>query len=385
MQQAIRLAEKGRYTTDPNPNVGCVMVKNNQLVGQGWHRRAGEPHAEVNALKQAGADAKDAIVFVTLEPCCHTGKTPPCVDALISAGVKKVYVAMLDPNPLVAGKGLKKLQRAGIDVDLGLLETQAQELNPGFIKRMQRGRPFVRVKLAMSMDGRTAMASGESQWISSAASRNDVQLLRAESSAVLTGIGTVLMDDPSMNVRLTAQQLGVDTVRQPKRIVLDSQFRMPLQAKIATPDYPTLDKIVPDKTIPDKANIDKSILENKCTLYTTIGVSDKDQYAFTVKTLKASAGQIDLYQLMKDLAEDEINLLHVEAGSVLSGALLSKGLVDEMVIYMAPHIMGANAKGLFHLPVLDQMKDRISLHVKEVRTIGSDIRITVRPVYAESS
>ena len=370
MQQAIRLAQRGRYTTDPNPNVGCIIVKNNQLIGQGWHRRVGEPHAEVNALKQAGADAKDAVVFVTLEPCCHTGKTPPCVDALISADVEKVYVAMMDPNPLVAGKGLTKLQSAGIEVDLGLLENQAQELNPGFIKRMQYGRPFVRVKLAMSMDGRTAMASGESQWISSAASRNDVQLLRAESSAVLTGIGTVLMDDPSMNVRLTAQQLGVDNVRQPKRIVLDSQFRMPLKAKIAMTDYPA----------PDKA-----ILDNKCTLYTTRNISNKDQYAFTIKTLKARAGQIDLNTLMKDLVDSEINLLHVEAGSVLSGALLSKGLVDEIVIYMAPHIMGASAKGLFHLPELDLMKDRLSLDIKEVRTIGSDIRITARPVYAKSS
>ena len=234
MQLAIRLAKKGRYTTDPNPNVGCVIVKKDEIVGRGWHRLAGERHAEINALKQAGARAKGATVFVTLEPCCHTGKTPPCVDALIKAGVKKVYVAMTDPNPLVAGKGLKKLQSSAIEVELGLLEQQARDINAGFIKRMQRGRPFVRVKLAMSLDGRTAMASGESQWISSAASRNDVQYLRAESSAILTGIGTVLFDDPSMNVRLSAEQLGVDVVRQPKRIVLDSQFRMPSQAKIAT-------------------------------------------------------------------------------------------------------------------------------------------------------
>ncbi|MFV2003904.1 MAG: bifunctional diaminohydroxyphosphoribosylaminopyrimidine deaminase/5-amino-6-(5-phosphoribosylamino)uracil reductase RibD [Gammaproteobacteria bacterium] len=356
MQQAIRLAKKGRYTTDPNPSVGCVIVKDDEIVGEGWHRYAGELHAEINALKQAGDKAKGATVFVTLEPCSHTGKTPPCADALIAAGVKKVVAAMADPNPLVAGSGLKRLQDAGIETESGLLESQARELNPGFIKRMESGRPFVRVKLAMSLDGRTAMASGESQWISSEASRNDVQRLRAESSAVLTGIETVLADDPSMNVRLSAEQLNVAVVRQPQRMVLDSQFRMPSDVKIAA-------------------------LDGACTVYTTVNVDNAEQYPFTIETIdNTQDDQVDLHGLMKDLATKEINLLHVEAGSILCGALLKNDLVDEIIIYMAPHIMGDSAKGLFHLPELEQMKDRISLKIKDVRAIGNDIRITAYPV-----
>jgi diaminohydroxyphosphoribosylaminopyrimidine deaminase/5-amino-6-(5-phosphoribosylamino)uracil reductase len=362
MQHAIRLARKGLYTTDPNPNVGCVIVKDNEIVGEGWHQLAGKAHAEINALAQAGSKAKDAIVYVTLEPCSHTGKTPPCADELIKAGVKKVFAAMQDPNPQVAGSGLKKLQDAGIEIEYGLLEPQARELNPGFIKRMESGRPFVRVKLAMSLDGRTAMASGESQWISGEASREDVQRKRAESSAILTGIGTVLADDPSMNVRLTAQQLKVDAVRQPKRIVLDSQFCMPGKAKIFS-------------------------VEGECIVYTTVNMDNKKSYPFIIEKCgaqdeKIKDGKIDLQLLMEDLAKKEINLLHVEAGSVLCGALLKNDLVDEIIIYMAPHIMGDEAKGLFHLPGLEQMKDRVSLHIKDVRSIGNDIRITACPEYA---
>jgi diaminohydroxyphosphoribosylaminopyrimidine deaminase/5-amino-6-(5-phosphoribosylamino)uracil reductase len=345
MQHAIRLAQKGVYTTDPNPAVGCVIVKQDKIIGEGWHRRAGEAHAEVNALNQAGGQAKGATVFVTLEPCSHTGRTPPCASALIDAGVGKVIVAMRDPNPLVAGEGLKKLEDAGIAVESGLLESAAAELNPGFIKRMEAGRPFVRVKLAMSLDGRTAMASGESQWISSEASRNDVQRLRAESSAILTGITTVLADNPSM---------------KPKRIVLDSRLRMPSDAKIVS-------------------------LEGQCIVYTTVNVDNRGSYPFIIEQCAAmhdvQGGNIDLKALMQDLAEKEINLLHVEAGSVLSGALLKNDLVDEIIIYMAPHIMGDSAKGLFHLPELEQMKDRISLKIKDVRSIGNDIRITAQPVF----
>jgi diaminohydroxyphosphoribosylaminopyrimidine deaminase/5-amino-6-(5-phosphoribosylamino)uracil reductase len=361
MQRAIRLAKKGLYTTDPNPCVGCVIVKNGEIVGEGWHQQAGQAHAEINALKQAGEKARGSTVFVTLEPCNHTGKTPPCVDALIDAGVKKVIAAMSDPNPLVAGKGLKRLQAAHIETDCGLLETQARQLNPGFIKRMSAGRPFVRVKMAMSLDGRTAMASGESQWISSEASRYDVQRLRAESSAILTGIETVLADDPSMNVRLTAAELSIDKVRQPTRIVLDSQFRMPAQAKI----FPH----------------GKASAEENCIVYTTVKVDNSASYRCTIEEIDTVDGQIDLQVLMKKLAEKEINLLHVEAGSVLSGALLKNELVDEIIVYMAPHIMGDSAKGLFHLPELQQMKDRISLNIKDVRSFGSDIRITARAEY----
>ncbi len=369
MLQAIRLAKKGWYTTEPNPRVGCVIVNNDKVVGEGWHQYAGQAHAEINALLQAGDKANDATVYVTLEPCSHTGKTPPCADALIAAGVKKVIVAMKDPNPLVAGEGLEKLQAAGIKTECGLLELQARDLNPGFIKRMESGRPFVRVKLAMSLDGRTAMASGESKWISSEASRHDVQLLRAESSAIMTGIGTVLADDPSMNVRLNAEQLELDevssessrqSIRQPKRFVLDSQFKIPVNAKIVS-------------------------LDGDCTVFTTVNVENRDEYPFTIETV-ASIGsaknkQIDLKLLLSDLASKEINLLHVEAGSVLSGALLKNDLVDEIIIYMAPHIMGDGAKGLFHLPELKQMKDRIALSIKDVRSIGNDIRITARPEY----
>ena len=357
MQHAIRLAKKGLYTTDPNPSVGCVIVKNDEIVGEGWHQRAGEAHAEINALTQAGDKARDATVFVSLEPCSHTGKTPPCADALVDAGVKKVIVAMKDPNPLVAGSGLKKLHDAGIETEDGLLEAQARALNPGFIKRMETGRPFVRVKLAMSLDGRTAMASGESQWISGAASRADVQRLRAESSAILTGIDTVLADNPSMNVRETEGQVFSGTngeLRQPVRIVLDSQFRMPVDAKIAA-------------------------IAGKCIVYTTVNVDNKSSYPFIIETCNTQDGKIDLQFLMKDLANKEINLLHVEAGSVLCGALLKNGLVDEIIIYMAPHIMGNDAKGLFHLPELVHMKDRISLTIKDVRSVGNDIRITAQP------
>ncbi|VAW55099.1 Diaminohydroxyphosphoribosylaminopyrimidine deaminase / 5-amino-6-(5-phosphoribosylamino)uracil reductase [hydrothermal vent metagenome] len=358
MQHAIRLAKKGRYSTDPNPNVGCVIVKDGKRVGEGWHQRAGQAHAEINALAQAGDKAKNATVYVTLEPCSHTGKTPPCADALIKAGVKKVFAAMQDPNPQVAGSGLKKLQDARIETQCGLLEAQARELNPGFIKRMESGRPFVRVKLAMSLDGRTAMASGESQWISGEASRNDVQKMRAESSAILTGIKTVLADDPSMNVRLTAQQLGVNNVRQPKRIVLDSQFRMPAQTKIAA-------------------------VAGECIVYTTVNRDNKNSYPFIIESCAAADGKIDLPLLMQDLAKKEINLLHVEAGAILCGALLKNDLVDEIILYMAPHIMGDSAKGLFHLPGLENMKDRISLNIKDVRSIGKDIRIIAQPKVVE--
>lgn len=358
MQRAIQLARKGRYTVDPNPRVGCVIVKHGSIIGEGWHQRAGEAHAEINALQQAGDDARDATVYVTLEPCCHTGKTPPCANALAKAGVKKVIAAMLDPNPLVAGRGLIKLHQSGIDTDNGLLESQAVDLNRGFIKRMKAGRPFVRVKLAMSLDGRTAMASGESKWISSEASRNDVQRLRAESSAILTGMGTVLADDPLMNVRLSAEELGIasfaDEVRQPKRVVLDSHFAMPEDVKIISQD-------------------------EKCMVYTTVNVGNKNDYPFTIRTVAEHNGRVDLRAMMKDLAKEEINLLHVEAGSVLCGALLKNDLVDEIIIYMAPHIMGDKAKGLFHLPELREMKDRISLNIKDVRSVGNDIRITAQP------
>ena len=352
MQRALRLAQKGLYTTDPNPRVGCVLVKDGVIVGEGWHQKAGEPHAEVLALRRAGDNAKGATAYVTLEPCSHTGKTPPCADALVKAGVGKVIAAMQDPNPQVAGQGLKHLQDNGIEAESGLMEAQARALNPGFIKRMETGLPYVRVKLAMSMDGRTAMASGESQWITGDAARHDVQLLRARSSAVLTGIATVLSDDPSMNVRLSAKDLGVDEVRQPLRVVVDSGLRFPDTAKMTELDG---DVLIMTTLKNDVAN--------------AVQMPEKD-------------GHVDLQAALKYLAEKEINEVHVEAGAVLSGAFLQQQLVDEIVVYMAPHIMGDEARGLFSLPGLSKMKDRISLDIQDVRMLAKDLRIIAKPVYS---
>lgn len=362
MQQAIQLAKRGCYTTPPNPNVGCVLVRQGQIVGQGWHRRAGEAHAEVNALQRAGDKASGATAYVTLEPCSHTGKTPPCADALIKAGVQRVVVAMQDPNPLVAGRGLKKLAQAGIDVSCGLLETQARALNPGFIKRMETGRPFVRIKLGMSLDGRTAMASGESQWITGVQARRDVQFLRAQSSAILTGSGTVITDNPGLNVRLSKAELDIDgAVRQPLRVILDTRLQTPETAKIHT-------------------------LEGETWLLASADAikSSADKWRHTHSVLTAIAednGHLDLSAVMQYLAEQQINLLHVEAGSRLCGALLQAQLVDEIIVYMAPVIMGDEARGLFSLPGLAQMKDKIALHISELRKVGGDIRITAQPVY----
>lgn len=356
MQRALRLAQKGLYSTDPNPRVGCVLVKNEKIVGEGWHQKAGEPHAEVLALRAAGEHARGATAYVTLEPCSHTGKTPPCADALVNAGVARVIAAMQDPNPQVAGQGLKRLQENGIEVESGLMEAQARVLNPGFIKRMETGLPYVRVKLAMSLDGRTAMASGESQWITGEAARRDVQLLRARSSAVLTGIETVLADDPSMNVRLAVEELAVDEIRQPLRVVLDSALRFPSSAKIA--------EVAGDVLVMTTST--KAIDAVGCQI---VQVAEKD-------------GHVDLKAALQYLAEREINEVHVEAGAVLSGAFLQQQLVDEIVVYMAPHIMGDEARGLFALPGLSKMKDRISLDIQDVRMLGKDLRITAKPEYS---
>ena len=360
MQRALRLAKKGLYGTDPNPRVGCVLVKDGVVVGEGWHQKAGEPHAEILALRQAGEKARGATAYVTLEPCSHTGKTPPCADALVDSGVAKVIAAMQDPNPQVAGQGLKRLQANGIEVASGLMEVQARALNPGFIKRMETGLPFVRVKMAMSLDGRTAMASGESQWITGDAARRDVQLLRARSSAVLTGIATVLADDPSMNVRLSKDELGVDVIRQPLRVVLDSQLRFPASAKIA--------------------EVEGDLL----VMTTSNDAASKNDSGKSCQVVQVEAkdGRVDLKAALQYLAEKEINEVHVEAGAVLSGAFLQQQLADEIVVYMAPHIMGDEAKGLFTLPGLSQMKDRISLNIQDVRMLGKDIRITATPEYS---
>jgi diaminohydroxyphosphoribosylaminopyrimidine deaminase / 5-amino-6-(5-phosphoribosylamino)uracil reductase len=362
MARAVQLAELGRFTTDPNPRVGCLIVRDGVVIGEGWHRRAGEPHAERHALTEAGERARGATVYVTLEPCCHQGRTPPCTDGLLDAGVSRIVCAMVDPNPLVAGRGLRLLAEAGVQVETGLLEADARALNPGFIKRMEQGRPYVRCKLAASLDGRTAMASGESRWITGEPARRDVQRLRAGSSAILTGVGTLLADDPSLNVRLTAADLpGMmpgEPIRQPLRVVLDSRWRTSTSARILR---------VPGTTLIAGAVEDARRM------------AELEAAGAEVYLGAASSGRVDLGALMSELARREINEVLLETGPTLAGAALAAGLVDEILLYLAPHLMGDAARGLFHLPGLDRMKERIALDIREVRAVGRDLRITARP------
>ncbi len=359
MARALRLARRGLYTTDPNPRVGCVLVDGGRVVGEGWHARAGEPHAEVHALRAAGERARGATAYVTLEPCSHHGRTPPCADALAEAGVARVVAAMTDPNPLVAGEGLERLRAVGIEVESGVLQAQAEALNPGFVSRMRRGRPWLRCKLAMSLDGRTAMASGESRWITGAAARADVQRLRARSSAILTGIGTVLADDPSLNVRLSADALyGVEPVRQPLRVVLDTRLQMPASARLLGLEGETL-VLTANQDVAARAALEAAGAE--------------------VVQVAARDGRLDLRAVLALLAQREINEVLVESGPTLAGALLGAGLIDELVVYMAPHVMGDAARGLFRLPGLDRMADRIALEWADVRRVGTDLRLTLVP------
>ena len=351
MARALRLAERGLFTTDPNPRVGCVLVRDGEVVGEGWHERTGEAHAEINALQAAGDRANGATAYVTLEPCCHQGRTPPCTDALIKAGVSRVVAAMQDPNPQVVGKGLQALQQAGIEAAAGLMAPEAEKLNPGFVKRMQQGRPWVRCKLAMSLDGRTAMANGESNWISGEQARLDVHKLRARSSVIMTGIDTVLSDDPSLSVRLG--EAG-DDYKIPLRVVLDSGLRMPADAKLL--DLPGETLIVTGVSDPSR-------------------LARLEQAGVSTKTLPLAQGRLDLAAVLQYLGEMEMNEVHLEAGATLCGALLQAGLVDELVIYMAPQLMGDAARGLFVLPGLEHMQDRISLSITDIRAIGDDWRI----------
>jgi len=375
MARAIRLAERGRYTTEPNPRVGCVLVRAGEVVGEGWHQRAGGPHAERLALDQAGERARGADAYVTLEPCCHHGRTTPCTDALIAAGVARVVIAMIDPNPCVSGRGVAQLRAAGIGVDEGLLETRAAALNPGFIKRMREGRPFCRVKLAASLDGRTAMASGESRWITSDAARADVQRLRARSSAIVTGSGTLLADDPSLNVRLPAETLGLgpgEAVRQPLRVVVDSRLRTPPRARMLALAGEVLIACV--RADP----LRRAALE----------AAGAEVMALSPATAAAGQGQdapgrVDLVALFAELARREVNEVLVEAGPTLAGAALQAGLVDELVLYLAPHLMGDFARGLLRLPGLAEMRQRIPLELTDLRHLGPDLRLTLRASRAE--
>ncbi len=362
MARAIRLANQGLYTTHQNPLVGCVLTRDEVIVGEGFHRRAGEPHAERNALAVAGDKAEGATAYVTLEPCCHHGRTPPCTDGLIEAGVNRVVVAMEDPNPRVAGQGIALLREAGIDVVSSVLESEARALNPGFIKRMMAGTPYVRCKLAMSLDGRTAMASGESKWITGESARLDVQRLRARSDAIVTGIGTVQADDPSMDVRIDLSLLdGVEfeTDRpRPIRVVLDPGLAMPADARMFRLPGRTQVICVGDPGPARQAleSADGEVIE-----------------------LPGEGEAIDLQSLMTHLAGEEINEVLIEAGPTLAGAALAAGVIDELVIYAAPHIMGSDGRGLFHLPELELMRDRVELSITDLRMVGRDIRITARP------
>lgn len=360
MAQALQLAEQGLYTTDPNPRVGCLVVKDGQVIGRGWHRRAGEPHAEVHALREAGEQARGATLYVTLEPCSHHGRTPPCAEAVIRSGVSRVVVAMRDPNPQVAGQGLDKLRQAGIDVEVGVLEQQARELNIGFVSRMERGRPWVRCKLAMSVDGRTAMASGESFWITGPAARQDVQRLRARSSAVVTGIGTVLHDNPSLNVRAAESGLDEAWIRQPLRVVLDPDLRGRADAKVFGLAGDTLVACRPSRAE---------------------GAVAQDFRARGINLLPLAERDtgLDLARLLEELAARGCNEILVEAGAGLSGAFMRAGLIDELWVYMAPKLMGSSARPLLDLPNITTMAESISLELRDVRQIGQDLRLVYSP------
>jgi diaminohydroxyphosphoribosylaminopyrimidine deaminase/5-amino-6-(5-phosphoribosylamino)uracil reductase len=360
MARAIQLARRGWYTTHPNPRVGCVIVSDGEIIAEGYHRRAGEPHAERNALKMAGGSARGATVYVTLEPCCHHGRTPPCTEALIGAGVKRVVVGMPDPNPMVAGRGMAQLRQAGIQITEDVMRSQVETLNPGFIKRMTQGLPYIRCKMAMSLDGRTAMADGESQWITSSSAREDVQRLRAQSAAILTGVGTLLADNPSMNVRLSGKALGLDPdlpQPHPLRVVLDPDLATPTDAKMLSLSGPTL--IV----CSDEQPVHGAALE-------ATGAQ--------IARLPGDNGRLDLHQVVGYLGEQEINEVLLESGATLAGAMLEQGLVDELVIYQAPHLMGDKGRGLFILPGIERMADRIGLQVTDLRQFGQDIRITAK-------
>ncbi|CAI1790998.1 Riboflavin biosynthesis protein RibD [Serratia fonticola] len=356
MARAFELARLGRFTTTPNPNVGCVIVRDCSIVGEGFHLRAGEPHAEVHALRMAGEKARGATAYVTLEPCSHHGRTPPCADALIEAGVSRVVAAMQDPNPQVAGRGLYKLQQAGIEVRHGVMLAEAEAVNLGFLKRMRTGFPYVQLKLGASLDGRTAMASGESQWITSPQARRDVQELRAASSAILSTSATVLADDPSLTVRWdelsseTQQIYPRDSLRQPLRIILDSQNRVTPQHRVVQqPGMTWLARQQPDDRV------------------WPAGV---EQLSFPLH-----GGGIDLVVMMMQLAKRQVNSIWVEAGAQLAGALLQAGLVDELVLYIAPKLLGDNARGLCQLPGLTHLADAPEFVFSEVRQIGPDLRL----------
>lgn len=382
MTRALQLAELGLYTTMPNPRVGCVIVKDGKIIGEGAHLKPGEPHAEVFAIQQAGDNAKGATAYITLEPCSHTGRTPPCTHALLKAGIAKVITAMQDPNPLVAGRGLAHLQAHNIEVASGLMQAQAAALNPGFILRMTRKQPFIRCKIAASLDGKTALNNGASQWITSEPARLDVQHWRARSCAILTGIGTVLADNPSMNVRTPSPLMGEpvigfptsvgakapnagvkgwgegEYIRQPLKVIVDSQLQTPIDAKILQGGN-VLIAFVKDA-------------QNKSAALIDAGVQ--------LLCIPNSDSKVCLKTLLSHLAACETNEVLVESGEGLNGALLAQNLIDELLIYYAPKLMGSTAKDMFALPAFTQMSQAMHLDIIDMRQIGVDIRLRAKPL-----
>lgn len=361
MARALELARKGLYSTHPNPRVGCVIVREGRIVGEGWHARAGEPHAEVHALRQAGELARGATAYVTLEPCSHQGRTPPCANALIEAGVTRVVAAMQDPNPDVSGRGLLRLMNAGIGVQCGVLESEARALNKGFLKRMETGLPYVRVKMAMSLDGRTAMASGESQWITGPEARSAVQRLRAQSSVVLSGADTVLADKARLTVRpdelgLDAELTALAAARAPLRVLIDGRLRVPLDAPFFQAG---------------------SALVVTCAAASARGRYQEEGHEMLA--LADSAGHVDLRRLMGELAARGVNEVLVEAGPRLAGAFARLGLVDEFQLFIAGKFLGSSARPLLDLP-LAQMSEALELNIVEMRAVGNDWRVIALPV-----
>jgi diaminohydroxyphosphoribosylaminopyrimidine deaminase/5-amino-6-(5-phosphoribosylamino)uracil reductase len=351
MSRAIELAKQGRFTTTPNPNVGCVLVKDNQIIGEGFHIQAGGPHAEVHALKMAGDNAKGATAYVTLEPCSHYGRTPPCAEGLINAGVGRVIAAMVDPNPEVAGRGLKMLEDVGIETDFGLLTNEAEALNLGFLKRMRTNLPYIRCKLAASLDGKTALHNGESKWITSSESRRVVQALRAESCAVLSGADTVIIDNAKLNVRFDElDELDAKhSTRQPVRVIIDSQNRLTPELAL----FQQESKIIIARTRLDNSHTWPHFVEQVI--------------------VKATNDKVDLPALMAMLAERGINLVLLEAGATLAGKMFEANLVDELVLFMAPKLMGHTSKSLINLPAFDAMSQVPELEIKTLKHVGQDI------------
>jgi diaminohydroxyphosphoribosylaminopyrimidine deaminase / 5-amino-6-(5-phosphoribosylamino)uracil reductase len=344
MRRALALAEKGLFTTTPNPRVGCVLAQGEQVVGEGWHEKAGGPHAEARALLQASAAAKGATAYVTLEPCNHHGRTPPCSDALIKAGVGRVVAAMRDPNP-DSNKGGDALAAAGVDVEIGLMEQEARELNVGFVSRVTRGRPWVRLKIAATLDGRTALANGLSQWITGDEARKDGHRWRARACAIATGAGTVRADDPQLTVR------DVATPRQPLRVVIDSHVETPAKARVLQGEKALVFAAVGGKTLP---NAEIVVLANP-------------------------GGKVDLPEMLQELGRRGINELHVEGGFRLNGSLVREGCVDEFLIYMNPSLLGDSAQGMVNLSDMTSLDQRVRLEIRSVDRIGDDLRILARP------